>query len=275
MPHRNSVNSIVSESGEQPQKRTKLSAPAPPKKPAPFEPSPADRKEEQERKRKEFLERNRVAASRFRKRKKEYIKKTEGDLQFYESEYEDLSQCMDKLCGISKQTVNSSLVGMLKQALLRHDVASSITVCNHIEQVLLQTKYVQRGGRNPRHEEEEKRRLESPDPDVNSDSNYPRRSSMATVSTEPQNGAPVHPPHQHLQHIKSDSGSQHPPPPDHATGTISNLPLVINGNTLLGLGDIQDPSHSGPDAGQHPANVHRHHSQNGRSRPLHDFPNSR
>lgn len=186
------------------QKRQKLSSALPAKKPKNSEPSPLDVKDEQERKRKEFLERNRVAASKFRKRKKEYIKKIESDLQFYEAEYDDLSQCMDKLCGISKQTINSSLVGMLKQALLRHDVTSSLTVCNHIEQVLLQTKYVQRGGRNPRREEEEKRRMESPDADINSDSTYPRRASLATASTDGYHTSQLQP--HHLQsHIRPDA----------------------------------------------------------------------
>lgn len=67
-----------------------------------------DENEEQERKRKEFLERNRVAASKFRKRKKEYIKKIENDLQFYESEYDDLTQVIGKLCGIIPSSSSNS-----------------------------------------------------------------------------------------------------------------------------------------------------------------------
>ncbi|SCV05255.1 LANO_0H03466g1_1 [Lachancea nothofagi CBS 11611] len=203
-----------------------------------IEPTYSGSRDDQERKRKEFLERNRVAASKFRKRKKEYIKKIESDLKFYETEYDDLGQCMDKLCGISKQTINSSLVGMLKQALLQHDMNSSLTLCNHIEQTLLQTQYVQRGGRNPRHEEEEKRRLENPDGD-NSDFGYPRRSSMAAASSDG-----YHHMHSQSQQELESTGmaGSHVQPSDHATGTINNLPLVINGNTLLSLEDIQASS---------------------------------
>ncbi|SCU87244.1 LADA_0E02850g1_1 [Lachancea dasiensis] len=203
---------------------------------APDEPSPYESKDEQERKRKEFLERNRVAASKFRRRKKEYIRKVEGDLKFYESEYEDMSQCMDKLCGISKQTINSSLVGMLKQALLQHDLNSSLALCNHIEQLLLQTQYVQRAGRNPRREEEEKRRLENPDDD-NSDYGYHRGASTTVAPPDRYHEIHANIPQQEVD--PKSVGSSQAPTVDHATGTINNLPLVINGNTLLSLDDIQ------------------------------------
>ncbi|SCU91822.1 LAFA_0F06084g1_1 [Lachancea sp. 'fantastica'] len=192
-------------------------------------------KDEQDRKRKEFLERNRVAASKFRKRKKQYIKKVEGDLKFYETEYDDLGQCMDKLCGISKNTINSSLVGMLKQALLQDDMKSSLTLCSHIEQVLLQTQYVQRGGGNPIREEEERRRLENPDGD-NSDYEFTRRPSMAAGSSDGYHHAQGQ--DQQDPEITNRQGLV----PDQATGTINNLPLIINGNTLLSLEDVQKSS---------------------------------
>ncbi|CEP64660.1 Sko1p LALA0_S12e03994g [Lachancea lanzarotensis] len=193
-------------------------------------------KNEQDRKRREFLERNRVAASKFRKRKKQYIKKVEADLKFYETEYDDLGQCMDKLCGISKTNINSSLVGMLKQALLQDDMKSSLTLCSHIEQVLLQTHYVQRGGGNPVREEEERRRLENPEGD-NSEYEYTRRSSMAAGSE-----ADGYQQNQVLDQTDPESSGTKGPLPDQATGTINNLPLIINGNTLLSLEDVQKSS---------------------------------
>lgn len=126
--------------------------------------------DEQERKRREFLERNRVAASKFRQRKKEYIKKVEMDLKFYESEYDDMSRAMNKMCGMSQgsSSPSSSLISMLETAITKNDVASSLSILTHIKQVLYDTKYVQRKGRNPRlgiecpqeSEEEEKQRID-------------------------------------------------------------------------------------------------------------------
>lgn len=115
-----------------------------------------DGEEGQERKRKEFLERNRVAASKFRKRKKEYIKKVEVDLKFYQSEYEDMSQAIDKLCGIVQDSPNpipsNSLLSMLETSIAKNDAPSSISILAHIQQVLHETAYFQRNGKNPRRE---------------------------------------------------------------------------------------------------------------------------
>lgn len=112
--------------------------------------------DDQERKRKEFLERNRVAASKFRRRKKEYIKKVEVDLKFYESEYDDMSQAIDKLCGIAQKSgytnENKSLIAMLETTITKSDVPSSLSILAHIKQVLQETRYFQRGGVNPRGE---------------------------------------------------------------------------------------------------------------------------
>lgn len=112
--------------------------------------------DDQERKRKEFLERNRVAASKFRKRKKEYVKRVEIDLKFYESEYDDMSHALDKLCGIVHGSPNpatsTSLVSILESAVSKNDVPSSLSILTHIKQVLYETKYFQRNGRNPRRE---------------------------------------------------------------------------------------------------------------------------
>ncbi|QHS75749.1 Sko1p [Saccharomyces paradoxus] len=131
-----------------------------------------DETEEQERKRKEFLERNRVAASKFRKRKKEYIKKIENDLQFYESEYDDLTQVVGKLCGIipssssnsqfnvnmstpsssssSSSSPSTSLLSLLESSISRSDYSSAMSVLSNMKQLIYETNFYRRGGKNPR-----------------------------------------------------------------------------------------------------------------------------
>lgn len=114
---------------------------------------PGDTDADRARKRKEFLERNRIAASRFRKRKKEYIKRIEADVSFYESEYNDLSACLASLTGISPHNNsmgNPSLINSLKQALITQDLKSALQVCDMLEHTVLKTKYVQRNGVNTR-----------------------------------------------------------------------------------------------------------------------------
>ncbi|SCV02568.1 LAMI_0H00650g1_1 [Lachancea mirantina] len=225
---------------------------------------------DQERKRQEFLERNRVAASKFRKRKKEYIKKIEADLQFYEAEYDDFSQCMDKLCGISKQTTNSSLVGHLKQALLRQDLPTALTLCTGIEQVLLQSRYVQRCGKNPRREEDENRRRKSLKDESYANSelrlshDQSFSSGVRSMSVDSKEGLPLQQAQNHTKNVM-----------DKATGTISNLPLVINGNTLLSLDDIQRAQQKESLAPRHGSlsNLQQHDSI-GKSPALPQYPNS-
>lgn len=113
-----------------------------------------DTEADRARKRQEFLERNRIAASRFRKRKKEYIKRIEADLSFYESEYNDLTACLASLTGISPHNNNSmgnpSLINSLKQALITQDLKSALQLCDMLEHTVLNTKYIQRNGVNPR-----------------------------------------------------------------------------------------------------------------------------
>ncbi|CDO93642.1 unnamed protein product [Kluyveromyces dobzhanskii CBS 2104] len=122
---------------------------------------PADTEADRARKRKEFLERNRVAASRFRRRKKEYIKRIEADVSFYESEYNDLTSCLASLTGIvphNNSMGNPSLINSLKQALITQDLKSALQVCDMLEHTVLKTKYVQRNGVNTRelaHREED------------------------------------------------------------------------------------------------------------------------
>lgn len=115
---------------------------------------PADTDADRERKRKEFLERNRIAASRFRRRKKEYIKRIEADLDFYQEEYKDLTSCLATLTGVAPQSPGSvetpSLINSLKQALLAQNINSAMQVCNLLEHSVLKTNYVQRRGVNPR-----------------------------------------------------------------------------------------------------------------------------
>lgn len=114
--------------------------------------------DDQERKRKEFLERNRLAASKFRRRKKEYIKRVETDLQFYQNEYENMGRVLDKLCGIIPGSLapvpSSSLMSLLENSISHNDVPSSLSILAHIKQVVYETRYFQRNGRDPRREME-------------------------------------------------------------------------------------------------------------------------
>lgn len=125
--------------------------------------------DDQERKRKEFLERNRVAASKFRKRKKEYIKRVEMDLQFYQNEYDDMGRALDKLCGIipgsSTPAASSSLMSLLENAISHNDVPSSLSILAHMKQVVYETRYFQRNGRDPRRELESNRSHDTDDED--------------------------------------------------------------------------------------------------------------
>ncbi|GAV50780.1 hypothetical protein ZYGR_0Z02030 [Zygosaccharomyces rouxii] len=125
--------------------------------------------EDQERKRKEFLERNRVAASKFRKRKKEYIKRVEMDLQFYQNEYEDMGRALDKLCGIipgsPTPAASSSLISLLENSISHNDVPSSLSLLAHMKQVVYETRYFQRNGRNPRREMESNHMHDTDDED--------------------------------------------------------------------------------------------------------------
>ncbi|AMD19403.1 HBR502Wp [Eremothecium sinecaudum] len=124
----------------------------------------SEENEERNRKRQEFLERNRLAASKFRKRKKEYIKKIETDLQFYETEYTDLTLFVDRLAGYSSEAKeagrmdpNLSLFNLLKQSLARQDLPTAMALVSQIEQLMVATKYVQRNGKNPREDSEDKK----------------------------------------------------------------------------------------------------------------------
>lgn len=128
-----------------------------------------DETEEQENKRKEFLERNRVAASKFRKRKKEYIKKIESDLQFYELEYDDLTQAVGRLCGVipsgssnsqfnvnmptpssSSSLPSTSLLSLLENSISRNDYSSAMSILSNVKQIIYETSFYRRGGKNPR-----------------------------------------------------------------------------------------------------------------------------
>ncbi|CCF56178.1 hypothetical protein KAFR_0A07440 [Kazachstania africana CBS 2517] len=108
---------------------------------------------EQERKRKEFLERNRVAASKFRKRKKEYIKKIESDLAFYEDEYNNLTAIISKLLppnnGSQDETGASPLLLLLENAITTNDRTTSLNIIDHIKKLVTDSSFFHRQGVNP------------------------------------------------------------------------------------------------------------------------------
>lgn len=112
--------------------------------------------EDQERKRKEFLERNRVAASKFRKRKKEYIKRIEDDISFYENEYNEMSGVLFKFLPVNspngaqdeKKSMHA-LIPLLESAITKNDDNAALTILNHMKQLIVNTKIYQRNGINP------------------------------------------------------------------------------------------------------------------------------
>ncbi|CAB4253900.1 similar to Saccharomyces cerevisiae YNL167C SKO1 Basic leucine zipper transcription factor of the ATF/CREB family [Maudiozyma barnettii] len=106
--------------------------------------------EQEEQKRKEFLERNRVAASKFRKRKKEYIKKIEEDIHFYETEYNEMSKTLFKLLPPSTMADNSnSYILSLEDAIRKGDMNSALNLVSHVRQIISSTGVYQRNGTNP------------------------------------------------------------------------------------------------------------------------------
>ncbi|QLQ82639.1 hypothetical protein HG537_0H04020 [Torulaspora globosa] len=227
------------------------------------ETSDKDSDEGQERKRREFLERNRVAASKFRKRKKEYIKRVETDLKFYEAEYEDMSHAINKLCGIvnvsCSPVASSSLVCMLETAISKNDATSSLSILAHIKQILYQTRYFQRNGRNPRREIEYPPDSDDDDRQRTDKESNSRHNSISNKT--PATSVPGDPPSGSTGSTKSTCASapsfreedptQDKKPSDESTipsaiGTISSLPTVINGRPVIPLSEIDPHSNSDP-----------------------------
>lgn len=109
--------------------------------------------DEDERKRKEFLERNRVAASKFRKRKKEYISKIENYIQIYEREYNELSSVMAPICGFQQNNngtnFESSLLHQIENSIQKNDLVGAMNIINHMKNLLSETNYYRRNGTAP------------------------------------------------------------------------------------------------------------------------------
>ncbi|CCH60529.1 hypothetical protein TBLA_0D00190 [Henningerozyma blattae CBS 6284] len=107
-------------------------------------------------KRREFLERNRVAASRFRRRKKEYIRRIEADLRFYEAEYAEMAAILGTLSGIPPSTPaepmqpQPALLATLDAALAHGDTATAAQLLAPLKAMLTRSGFVQRRGVNPR-----------------------------------------------------------------------------------------------------------------------------
>ncbi|CEP23941.1 hypothetical protein BN1211_4642 [Cyberlindnera jadinii] len=98
----------------------------------------------EEQKRKSFLERNRMAASKCRKRKKEQIIKMENDLNFYLNEYNNLTSALDQL---RQQSL------LLHQSIVEGKQASALSpIVDTILQTINGTNYIARlRGDNPSH----------------------------------------------------------------------------------------------------------------------------
>lgn len=96
----------------------------------------------EEEKRKSFLERNRVAASKCRQRKKQQIGKMENDLNFYLNEYNNLTVAVDQL---KEQSLR------LRQMMAQGKVASDLLPqVDQLMNTINQTNYIARlRGDNP------------------------------------------------------------------------------------------------------------------------------
>ena len=115
---------------------------------------------EKESKRKEFLERNRVAASKFRKRKKEYIKRLEEDVRFYEEEYADMAGLLLQLAAVNPVQPPASgqppLLDLVEQAVRKGDAQGALQILEHTRQAVRHTRLFQRGGTNPLQADEQR-----------------------------------------------------------------------------------------------------------------------
>lgn len=101
---------------------------------------------ERDRKRKEFLERNRLAASKFRRRKKEYIKKIEKDLRSLEVEYSEMRGIFDSLCSFNAYKSDASVLTRLKYHLQQNDINKALGEISQLERRIASTGYYQRNG---------------------------------------------------------------------------------------------------------------------------------
>ena len=109
--------------------------------------------DEKDRKRREFLERNRVAASKFRKRKKEYIKRIENEIQFYEAEYNDMANVLNKIYALNgtsgAEDSSGCLLNVMETALNTNDMRMAREVLNYMKQLIRSTNIFHRSGKNP------------------------------------------------------------------------------------------------------------------------------
>lgn len=102
--------------------------------------------DEKERKRREFLERNRLAASKFRKRKKEYIQRIENDFRNLQIEYDNMRSVLDALCSFNSYRHTTSMLSRLRFHLEQNYVLEAINDLNEIESLVQNIEYYKRGG---------------------------------------------------------------------------------------------------------------------------------
>ena len=102
--------------------------------------------DEKERKRREFLERNRIAASKFRKRKKEYIQRIENDFRHLQIEYDEMRSVLDALCSFNTHKHKASILSRLRFNLERNYVTEAMNDLNEIEYLVQNIEYYKRGG---------------------------------------------------------------------------------------------------------------------------------
>lgn len=128
-----------------------------------------------ERKRQDFLERNRVAASRFRKRRKEYVHRIEMELQMYDDAYMELANIMTVFTGVQAKPstdtayiptdsnpnikveanmnegdLKNSALTKIDDALLQGDIPTARDMIRRLADLVTNTGFVRRKGQNPK-----------------------------------------------------------------------------------------------------------------------------
>lgn len=104
--------------------------------------------DDRERKRREFLERNRLAASKFRKRKKEYIQKIEHDFRSLQTDYDEMRSVMDAMCSFNSCRANASILTKLRFHLQQNDVSKAMVELDQLQSLVEHTDYFKRDGQS-------------------------------------------------------------------------------------------------------------------------------
>lgn len=182
-----------------------------------------DKKDPEDDKRKSFLERNRVAASKCRQRKKQLIQKMEDELAFYSSGYRELSAQVQQL---REQLLNvrGVLVGHKECSGLAQSMGGYDQLNNFIRQTEYVAEMAQRNGANALS-------IPSTIPTTLTEAPAPAPVPPATTSEQPTYNAP--PPAPTTTTIApqlpiQETQSFPPPAPISSHHSLTDLPAAAN-----------------------------------------------